>query len=974
MILSTLAPSLHGARGRSRTNAYSFFRYLFPNIRQRARAKVSAFRHDTVPFYGKRVHSRIFRFLVERQARRQRRKAAGKTILAQLGIGRRNRAFAAIREKHAQRSKTDKMTQPAGMPGFGNQRGTPAGTNDDYTPHERGSRRKKLAGYLKAANELRQSYLGSGQYDGEGGEDFSNIPGSFPELKSAKHGDEEMILFPSYARRHYPRKTSHQDIPGLSEDLRNGQTTGDSEYWRREWEKHEDDTCVVDVDVRGWIYSPHRGPMSRKNKILVGIARRLSGIPAPSTDSRPPSPSGSLHSRLDSHAAKHEEEQIEREAEVITRRGEGEADVAWRGGFSEPSQRDSETESLRTSPSHSRTSSLDRERPSRLPFRSSNGSIRGDDASSIKSLEKTSSWSTQQDMSPAELSVANAHLMSRLKPFLNIPLVNTPLTVFFYNDTSSKSRSLNTNESGYFTIRTPLDFVPTHVRVLASEKLSATEEVKVTEPQGISVISDIDDTIKHSGIGNGAKDIFRNVFVRELHDLTIEGVREWYNSMARKEVQFHYVSNAPWQLYPVLTSFFALAGLPKGTYHLKQYNGMLQGIFEPVAERKKGTLDKIMQDFPERRFILVGDSGEADLELYTDIVLANPGRVLGVFIRDVTTAKAQGFFDSSKPLNKRSSQSPIRGRRTDNGTLSHQNSSPDLSYKPDLPARPPARSSQTSVVEPAKRGPAMGQLIDFEEEPPVASSEPASNPESSSDYLAGIARPPLPEHQPKPDTLRSNSSDVSSMIPSHRPSAPPRNSSRRPLPPPKPRQLSVSEDATQPNGPSPLSQLQNASPPRSNTSSSDRQGYRTAAVSKLASAYNALPAWSSTTSQTQPQQQPASTRSTPADDLNQTQKLPPPIPPRRNLSSYPAAAAHYATNRLSGGWSGYSSESGAGPANGGVAPPISKKEEMWKRRWERAEEIFRGKGVLLRSWRRGEDVMNEAVGLIEKAERRNRAR
>lgn len=864
------------------------------------------------------------------------------------------------------------MTQPSGMPGFGSQRGTSTDVDNGYVPHERGSRRRKLAGYLKAANELRQSYMGSGQYDGEDGEDFSGVPGSFPETKSVRHGDEEMILFPSYARRHYPRKSNHQDIPGLSQDLRNGKTTGDAEYWRKEWEKYEDDTCVVDVDVRGWIYSPHRGSMSRKNKILIGIARRLSGIPAPSSDSRPSSPSGSFHSRLDAHAAKHEQEQIEREAEVIAKRGEGEADVAWRGGFSETPRRDFEQMSIRSSSNHSRTPSPDSERSSRLPFPSNNGLGYEDDALSIKSLEKKSSWSQPQDMSPAELSVANAHLMSRLKPFLNIPLINTPLTVFFYNDKTSKSRSFNTNESGHFTIRTPLDFIPTHVRVLASEKLSATEEVRVTEPKGISVISDIDDTIKHSGIGNGAKDIFRNVFVRELHELTIEGVREWYNSMAQREAQFHYVSNAPWQLYPVLTSFFAMAGLPKGTYHLKQYNGMLQGIFEPVAERKKGTLDKIMQDFPQRRFILVGDSGEADLELYTEIVLANPGRVLGVFIRDVTTVKLQGFFDSSKPLKQPGSQSPVRDQRKGSGIISHQKSSPDLSYKPDLPVRPSARSVHTSVAEQEKKDPAIGQLINLDEEPSTDPNHSSSDLKPERDPTTGVIRFPPPRRPSKPNALCIDSFDSSSVKSNHNPSASPPNASRKPVPPPKPRQLSGSGDSTHPTGPSPLSQLQNASPPRPNTSSSDRQGYRAAAMNRLASAYNSLPAWSST-NLAQSQQQSIPGRPTPADDLNRTQKLPPPLPPRRNISSYPAAAAHYATNRLSGGWSGYTSDGGA-EANGATSSPIRKKEEMWKRRWARAKEIFDDKGVLLRSWRKGEDVMDEALRLIEKAEREGGAR
>lgn len=864
------------------------------------------------------------------------------------------------------------MTQPGGTQGFGNARDGSADASNgyNYPPHERGSRRKKLAGYLRAANELRQSYMGN---DGTAGEDYSSIPGSFPKAASARNGDEEMILFPSYARRHYPRKTSQGTLEA-PHDLRTGNVAGNQEYWRREWEKHEDDTCIVDVDVRGWIYSPHRGPMSRKNKILVGIARRLSGIPAPSTDSRPSSPSDPIRSRIESHALKHEEEQIEREAEMIARRGEGEADVAWRGGFSEVPGRADDRMSIRSSTTHSRTASPDKDRSARLPVRSNNGYVDDEDTSSINSLEKrSSSWNQPQNMSSTEIAVANAHLMSRLKPFLHIPLIETSLTVFFYNEQTSKSRSLTTNESGHFSIRTPLDFVPTHVRVLASEKLSATEEIRVTEPKGVSIISDIDDTVKHSGIGNGAKDIFRNVFIRDLSDLTIPGVKEWYSKMARIGAQFHYVSNAPWQLYPVLTSFFGLAGLPKGTYHLKQYNGMLQGIFEPVAERKKGTLDKIIQDFPERRFILVGDSGEADLELYTEIVSANPGCILGVFIRDVTTIASQGFFDpSAKSSGQPISQSPPRSWQKDNGTMSPRKSMPDLAQKPGLPPRPSVRSVH-STAKLERTGPIMGQLIDYEEEPKVSVTSSFTDPKPDDTESTTLEKTLPPRRLSKPSALRKNSGDLLNTMPGHSPSTPSSPVARRPIPPPKPRQLSGPQDSTQPSEPSPLSQTQMVSPSGSRSSSTERQGYRATVRNKVASAYNALPAWSS---YNQPQQQGSqpSPRSSPADDLNRTQKLPPPVPPRRGLSSYPAAAAHYASNRFSGGWSGNNSEYTAddldgNPISRNSAPQISKKEEIWKRRWATAKEILDGKGVMLRSWRNGDDVMDEAVKLIESAGR-----
>jgi hypothetical protein len=96
---------------------------------------------------------------------------------------------------------------------------------------------------------------------------------------------------------------------------------------------------------------------------------------------------------------------------------------------------------------------------------------------------------------------------------------------------------------------------------------------------------------------------------------------------------------------------------------------------------------------------------------------------------------------------------------------------------------------------------------------------------------------------------------------------------------------------------------------------------------------------------------------------------PPTVPPRRNLSSYPAAVASYASSKL---WSsgGGASGSGGDESDSGEAPP-SKREEMWRRRWARAKEILDQNGIMLRAWRVGEDVEGDAIRLIQEAARKN---
>lgn len=82
----------------------------------------------------------------------------------------------------------------------------------------------------------------------------------------------------------------------------------------------------------------------------------------------------------------------------------------------------------------------------------------------------------------------------------------------------------------------------------------------------------------------------------------------------------------------------ATAGLPRGgSVQLKQYSGMISGIWENAADKKRAGVEGILRDFPGRKFVLVGDSGEQDLELYTEIAIQFRGQVLGIFIRDVTT-------------------------------------------------------------------------------------------------------------------------------------------------------------------------------------------------------------------------------------------------------------------------------------------------------------------------------------------------
>jgi phosphatidate phosphatase APP1 len=93
-----------------------------------------------------------------------------------------------------------------------------------------------------------------------------------------------------------------------------------------------------------------------------------------------------------------------------------------------------------------------------------------------------------------------------------------------------------------------------------------------------------------------------------------------------------------------LAEFASQAGFPSATFHLRQVrfkdSSVLSLLADPL-EAKLQMIEPLMATFPHRRFILVGDSGERDPEVYGRIAEKHPDQILRIYIRDVTGQAAQ---------------------------------------------------------------------------------------------------------------------------------------------------------------------------------------------------------------------------------------------------------------------------------------------------------------------------------------------
>jgi phosphatidate phosphatase APP1 len=119
-----------------------------------------------------------------------------------------------------------------------------------------------------------------------------------------------------------------------------------------------------------------------------------------------------------------------------------------------------------------------------------------------------------------------------------------------------------------------------------------TGTVDVIEPTGISIISDIDDTIKKTDILDGRDMILQNTFFRKAKE--IPGMSNVYQSWSAEGVKFHYVSNSPWQVYPALQEFLKDNHFPKGSIHLRMVSTQSLILGKP-GKHKWDTITTILE-------------------------------------------------------------------------------------------------------------------------------------------------------------------------------------------------------------------------------------------------------------------------------------------------------------------------------------------------------------------------------------------
>lgn len=167
--------------------------------------------------------------------------------------------------------------------------------------------------------------------------------------------------------------------------------------------------------------------------------------------------------------------------------------------------------------------------------------------------------------------------------------------------------------------------------------------------KGVTVISDIDDTIKDSNVQD-KMELLRNSLIRDFKD--VPGMSETYANWKaiKADMCFHYISGSPWQLHEPLSEFIKAKNFPEGPIDLKYFriwDQSITNLFTSQVEYKLNNIRNVINRFPDRKYILVGDSSEQDPEIYGQIARDFPDKILHVFIREVPPAPGGPRFDEA---------------------------------------------------------------------------------------------------------------------------------------------------------------------------------------------------------------------------------------------------------------------------------------------------------------------------------------
>lgn len=227
------------------------------------------------------------------------------------------------------------------------------------------------------------------------------------------------------------------------------------------------------------------------------------------------------------------------------------------------------------------------------------------------------------------------------RSFTSVPVGDVPVII----EVGGERIEVLADRGGVVDTRVPAALTPGwHQAILRTEGAEAVEApIWIVGPDvDFGMISDVDDTVMVTALPRPLVAAW-NTFVLDEHArIPTPGMAVLYERLVRAHPgsPVIYLSTGAWNVAPTLTRFLSRNLYPAGPLLLTDWGPTHDRLFRSGRAHKEENLRRLAEEFPHVRWLLIGDDGQHDEELYARFAAEHPERVAAVAIRRLSTGEA----------------------------------------------------------------------------------------------------------------------------------------------------------------------------------------------------------------------------------------------------------------------------------------------------------------------------------------------
>jgi phosphatidate phosphatase APP1 len=164
----------------------------------------------------------------------------------------------------------------------------------------------------------------------------------------------------------------------------------------------------------------------------------------------------------------------------------------------------------------------------------------------------------------------------------------------------------------------------------------------VSSDTRFGVVSDIDDTVMVTALPRPLLAAWNSFVLDEHARQPVPGMAVLLERLTRENpsAPVIYLSTGAWNVAPTLIRFMRRHLFPSGSMLLTDWGPTHERWFRSGRAHKETNLRRLAEEFPDIRWLLVGDDGQHDDAIYTQFAIDHPDSVAAVAIRRLSPAEA----------------------------------------------------------------------------------------------------------------------------------------------------------------------------------------------------------------------------------------------------------------------------------------------------------------------------------------------